>query len=75
MSDIATPCIKVCALDAASGQCLGCGRTGAEIAGWISMTPAARDTVMAQLPARLKTLHDALTAAAQGENAQSTRSS
>ena len=29
---IATPCVKVCAVDGASGYCLGCRRTLAEIA-------------------------------------------
>lgn len=33
-----SPCISVCQLDPVSGQCLGCFRTGAEIAAWRSMT-------------------------------------
>ena len=31
---IATPCIKVCVVDGASGLCLGCYRTLGEIGGW-----------------------------------------
>ena len=34
-----SPCISVCQLDSVTGQCLGCYRTGAEIAAWRSMTP------------------------------------
>jgi predicted Fe-S protein YdhL (DUF1289 family) len=34
-----SPCISVCQLDPASGQCIGCFRTGSEIAAWRSMTP------------------------------------
>ncbi len=49
---IRTPCIKVCFLDDASGLCLGCFRTADEIAGWIGLSPAERDALMAELPAR-----------------------
>ncbi|HUY03121.1 MAG TPA: DUF1289 domain-containing protein [Rhodocyclaceae bacterium] len=31
---IASPCIDVCKIDEASGLCLGCWRTLAEIAAW-----------------------------------------
>jgi predicted Fe-S protein YdhL (DUF1289 family) len=51
---IETPCVKNCTLDTRSGQCLGCGRTIEEIAGWGSMSPAARAQVMAELPARIE---------------------
>jgi predicted Fe-S protein YdhL (DUF1289 family) len=50
---IETPCTKVCAIDRASGFCMGCGRTGAEIGGWVSMSAPQRRAVMAELPARL----------------------
>lgn len=49
---IATPCIKVCAVDGESGFCLGCHRTLPEIAGWSRLTDAERETVMHALPAR-----------------------
>ena len=39
---VASPCIQVCAVDAASGLCLGCRRTLAEIAGWSRLTEAER---------------------------------
>jgi hypothetical protein len=53
MAAIETPCNKVCAIDPAFGLCIGCGRTAAEIAGWIGFTAAERRTVMALLPQRL----------------------
>jgi uncharacterized protein len=53
MADIATPCNKVCAIDPAFGLCIGCGRTAAEIAGWIGFTTQQRTAIMAGLPGRL----------------------
>jgi len=50
---ISTPCIGICLLDEEAGFCVGCGRTGAEIAGWLAMSEEARRAVMATLPARL----------------------
>jgi uncharacterized protein len=49
---IETPCNKVCIIDAACGLCIGCGRTLAEIGGWISMTADERRRVIDELPAR-----------------------
>ena len=48
---IVSPCTGVCAIDA-DDRCRGCARTLDEIAAWGTMTPAERDTVMAQLPGR-----------------------
>jgi len=53
---IKTPCIKVCVVDGASGNCLGCGRTLGEIARWARLSDSERDTVMAALPARMDAL-------------------
>lgn len=53
---IESPCILVCSVDDKTGYCFGCGRTRAEIAGWITMTPTQRREVMALLPARLETV-------------------
>jgi hypothetical protein len=50
---IETPCIQVCVIDPRSGFCIGCGRTGAEIAAWPELTVDQRRTVMATLPDRL----------------------
>jgi hypothetical protein len=49
---IATPCIKVCVVDGESGLCMGCHRTLQEVAGWASLTDAARADIMAGLTAR-----------------------
>lgn len=49
---IVTPCVKVCFIDDASGLCLGCFRTLAEIGGWSGYTPADRAHIMAELPDR-----------------------
>ncbi len=35
---VASPCVKVCALDPISGLCRGCFRTLQEIADWLEMT-------------------------------------
>jgi predicted Fe-S protein YdhL (DUF1289 family) len=54
---IVSPCILVCTLDPATGWCLGCGRTGDEIACWTAMTDAGRDAVMQALPERMVRLN------------------
>ncbi|TCS17248.1 hypothetical protein EV278_1024 [Caulobacter sp. BK020] len=49
---IATPCVKVCAVDGQSGFCLGCRRTLPEIAGWARLSDEERSAIMADLPRR-----------------------
>jgi uncharacterized protein len=49
---IATPCVKVCVVDGATGLCLGCYRYLSEIGGWSALTDARRAEIMAELPAR-----------------------
>ncbi len=56
MAAIESPCILVCAMDDKTGYCFGCGRTRAEIGGWIGYTPQERRDIMALLPARLETM-------------------
>lgn len=56
MTDIETPCNKVCVLDPVSALCIGCGRSLAEIAGWIGFGAGERARIMAELPGRLATL-------------------
>jgi predicted Fe-S protein YdhL (DUF1289 family) len=51
-----TPCVNICVLDEKSGLCIGCGRSGDEIARWASMTPSDRRAIMAILPERLEIL-------------------
>jgi predicted Fe-S protein YdhL (DUF1289 family) len=52
-SPILSPCVKICTLDTQAGLCRGCGRTLDEIAGWVRMSGAERNRIMAELPARL----------------------
>lgn len=49
---IATPCVMVCTVDGASGLCLGCLRTLAEIATWSRMSDEERATIMSELEGR-----------------------
>ena len=44
-----SPCISVCRLDPVSGQCIGCFRTGAEIAAWRSMTTGDQRALLDEL--------------------------
>ncbi|MEM9668109.1 MAG: DUF1289 domain-containing protein [Pseudomonadota bacterium] len=53
---IISPCIKVCAVDAATGWCLGCGRTMSEIGGWVHLGEDGRAKVMDDLPDRMDQL-------------------
>jgi predicted Fe-S protein YdhL (DUF1289 family) len=50
---MSTPCIRVCAIDAATSLCAGCGRTLKEIGSWSRMSEEERKAVMALLPARM----------------------
>jgi predicted Fe-S protein YdhL (DUF1289 family) len=51
-SPIATPCLQICAIDGASGLCLGCYRTLKEVAAWGRFSDAERAEIMAGLAAR-----------------------
>jgi predicted Fe-S protein YdhL (DUF1289 family) len=53
MPSIASPCVKICVLDATAGLCRGCGRTLAEIERWTRISDAERTRIMAELPSRL----------------------
>lgn len=48
-----SPCINICQLDDDTGICEGCGRTGDEIAGWITYSRTERHAIMATLKDRL----------------------
>jgi uncharacterized protein len=49
---VETPCVDICEIDRASGLCRGCGRTIAEISGWVSMSGEERRRIMSELAAR-----------------------
>ncbi|MGV1013635.1 MAG: DUF1289 domain-containing protein [Methyloceanibacter sp.] len=51
-----SPCVGVCTLDQATGWCLGCGRSGDEIARWATMGEANQLACWAELPRRLDLL-------------------
>lgn len=53
---IESPCVKVCAVDGRLGQCIGCGRTLSEIAGWAQRSDEERREIMDQLPERMAAL-------------------
>ncbi|MGF1659637.1 MAG: DUF1289 domain-containing protein [Rubrimonas sp.] len=49
---IESPCVNICVIHPGAGLCVGCLRTGDEIARWGAMSPQARRALMAALPAR-----------------------
>lgn len=51
-AEVASPCVDVCRMDAASGYCEGCKRSLEEIACWSAYDAAERRAVLARLPAR-----------------------
>jgi predicted Fe-S protein YdhL (DUF1289 family) len=53
---IESPCTRVCVVHPTRKLCIGCGRSLDEIARWIDFDDAERTHIMAQLPARLRTL-------------------
>ena len=53
---VRSPCTNICRIHAATGWCIGCGRTLDEIARWGATSDADRDTVIAELPTRLAKL-------------------
>jgi predicted Fe-S protein YdhL (DUF1289 family) len=56
---IDSPCVKLCAIDAAAGLCVGCLRSLDEIGRWARMDPAERRAIMAALPDRAPRLKSA----------------
>ena len=51
-SPVPSPCISVCRMDAATGQCEGCFRTLDEIAAWSMASDAARRALWQELVER-----------------------
>jgi hypothetical protein len=50
--EIESPCVRICMLHPETGLCVGCARTGDEIARWSRMGAEERRAVMAALPDR-----------------------
>ncbi len=53
--EVASPCVNVCRMDAASGYCEGCRRSLEEIACWSAYTAAEKRAVLALLRVRSRT--------------------
>ncbi|HTV27562.1 MAG TPA: DUF1289 domain-containing protein [Xanthobacteraceae bacterium] len=60
-ADVETPCNRICVLDPVSGLCVGCGRSVAEIAGWVGFDDRERAAIMMRLPIRLAAMTGANT--------------
>ena len=56
MSDVPSPCNRICILDPATQVCIGCFRTLDEIARWSGMDEDEKARVVADLPARRERL-------------------
>ena len=52
MIEVASPCINVCKMDAATGWCEGCLRTIDEIAAWSQLDDHAKRAVRVELSRR-----------------------
>jgi len=47
-----SPCTKVCRIDTGTGFCLGCWRTGEEIAAWPVLNAGEKRAMLRRLTAR-----------------------
>ena len=57
MTQVSSPCIRLCILNETTGLCEGCGRTSAEIAQWWRMSEDERLAIMAELEKRMYRNH------------------
>lgn len=64
---LASPCISICRMDAATGWCEGCLRTLDEIAAWGRLDDTGRLAVLRLLPARRITWQQRRPAAGSNE--------
>jgi predicted Fe-S protein YdhL (DUF1289 family) len=55
---IESPCVKVCAIDATTGWCLGCGRSMREIAAWTTLPLDQQRAIVSQLDVRKASILD-----------------
>jgi predicted Fe-S protein YdhL (DUF1289 family) len=58
---IGSPCTGICRIDDATGTCLGCARTSAEIAEWSTAGNGRKRAIWAELPRRFEELGIAVT--------------
>ena len=59
-AEVASPCVSVCRMDAATGLCAGCYRTLSEIAAWIDLSPEERRAVIERTVGRRAQYADAM---------------
>lgn len=57
--DVKSPCVGVCRLDKVSGLCVGCLRTGAEIALWPHATTTVKAAILTRIERRRKSSESA----------------
>ncbi|QIE55140.1 DUF1289 domain-containing protein [Pikeienuella piscinae] len=50
--EVESPCRNICVIHPETGLCIGCYRTGAEIADWSRLTHEERRAVILELPTR-----------------------
>ena len=51
-ADVPSPCNKICKIDRATGWCVGCLRTGAEIGAWPGLRPGQKRELLRRLESR-----------------------
>ncbi|MEM7238690.1 MAG: DUF1289 domain-containing protein [Pseudomonadota bacterium] len=51
-NEVDSPCVKVCVLHHEARICIGCYRSGEEIARWSRLDPDERRRIMSELPGR-----------------------
>ncbi|MEL6747628.1 MAG: DUF1289 domain-containing protein, partial [Pseudomonadota bacterium] len=54
--NMASPCVGICTMDDASGYCMGCARTGQEIADWRDADARVHEAVWREVPLRRKAM-------------------
>ena len=55
MATVESPCVNICRLNS-DGFCVGCGRTGEEIAQWLAASESQRLAIRQAASARLKSV-------------------
>ncbi|PKR58642.1 MULTISPECIES: DUF1289 domain-containing protein [Thalassospira] len=49
---VKSPCTGVCVLDAKTGYCAGCFRTGEEIGSWMGLSDGGKKRIISQITKR-----------------------
>ncbi len=70
VADVASPCINVCRMHAATGWCEGCARSLDEIAAWSRADEASKRAILERLPERQARLRALGVTLSTGKEAQ-----